>query len=300
MTQQRPSRRGHTTYFAASGKNNLEQQLQLLPKALHYDLLDYFCCLNFSQRRSFILETLNNIGIAHRILKTNNAFHILVQPNYELTDSENDLFQMKCFVAHYDRRLQTPGTNDNSASIWYLLNLAAQMKRERPLIKTPLQMIFTDQEELCSEEPIRKQGAYMLAQYFRKQNPKLRYAFFVFDQCGIGEQICYLPNVITSRKVLAQQRQILQYIQQNELSRIPIQIMSQHQYYFSDNLGLNLWGYPALLLSTLPQKDIEYWQNSGENPISWKKIQAKKESSCLLEADNFSLMNKLLSRLCRV
>ncbi len=281
-------------------EQNLEQQLLLLPEALQYELLDYFCCLNFSQRRNFILETLNRMGIAHRILRTENAFHIVVKPEYNLDNVNHKLFQVKCFVAHYDRRLQTPGANDNSAAVWHLLNLTAQMKRERPLIQTPMQIIFTDHEELRSKEHVSRQGAYMLAQYLRNRNPKLQYAFFVFDQCGIGDNLCYLPHIITNKKIMEKQTQIIEHIVKNELSNVPIRNITKHQYYFSDNLGLNLWDYPALLLSTLPKKDIMAWQVSGEKPISWRTVHTPHDTPDLLEASSFALMNQVLSRLCRI
>ena len=281
-------------------EQNLEQQLLLLPEALHYELLDYFCCLNFSQRRNFILETLNRMGIAHRILRTENAFHIVVKPEYELESANHQLFQVKCFVAHYDRQLQTPGANDNSAAVWHLLNLTAQMKRERPLIKTPMQIIFTDHEELRSKEHVSKQGAYMLGQYLRSRNPKLQYAFFVFDQCGIGENLCYLPNIITKKTIMKKQTQIIEHIAKNELLNIPIRNITKHQYYFSDNLGLNLWDYPAMLLATLPKRDIIAWQVSGEKPISWRTTHTPNDTPDLLEASSFALMNQVLSRLCRI
>ena len=282
---------------------SLEQQLLLLPEALHYELLDYFCCLNFSQRRNFILETLNRMGIAHQIVRTDKAFHILVKPNYELEGGEEEnreLFQVKVFIAHYDRRLQTPGANDNSASVWHLLNLAAQMKREQPIIKTPMQIIFTDREELRVREYASKQGAYLLAQHLRRHSPKLRYVFFVFDQCGIGDTLCYLPNIITSKSVLAKQEAIFQYVQRSRMANIPLVKIERNQYYFSDNLGLNLWNYPALLFSTLPLAEIQLWRQSGQKPHCWRTVHTPNDSPGLLEACSFALMNQVLSRLVRI
>ena len=294
-----------TAHRACHLEDSLEQQLLMFPEPLHYNLLDYFCCLNFSQRRNFILETLGRIGIKYRILRTENAFHIVVKPDYQLEiqpqrlSDHNKLFQAKCFIAHYDRRLQTPGANDNSAAVWHLLNLAAQMKREQPVIKTPMQIIFTDHEELRSKEHINEQGAYMLAQNFRKRNPKLRYVFFVFDQCGIGDTLCYLPNIISNKKLQLRQEQIFNQIQEDALFRIPIAKILKYQYYFSDNLGLNLWDYPALLFSTLPQNDIKVWQQSGKKPKSWQSIHTQGDTPDLLEARSFTLMNQVLSRLLR-
>ncbi len=282
---------------------SLEQQLLLLPEPLHYDLLDYFYCLNFSQRRSFILEILDRLGIAHQVLRIGNGFHIIIKPDYELSgqsaQEENaGLFRIKAFVAHYDRRLQTPGSSDNSAAVWHLLNLAAQMKRERPSIKTPMQIIFTDHEELRPKEDAGKQGAYLLARHLYQLSPKLRYVFFVFDQCGIGDTLCYLPNIVTRKSVLAQQDKILRYAGQTELGNIPIEVVHRDQYFFSDNLGFNLWDYPALLFSTLPRNEVRLWQSSGEKPASWANAHAGTPD--LLEAGSFALMNQVLSRLCRI
>ncbi|WGK70264.1 M28 family peptidase [Candidatus Haliotispira prima] len=305
MTQT-PERWNNSAHSAAQrehySEQSLEQLLQLLPEPLHYDLLDYFCCLNVSQRRNFILETLNRVGIAYQVLRTKNAFHIIVKPDYEpdIRARDHNLFQAKVFVAHYDR-LRTPGANDNSAAVWHLLKLAAQMKSERTMVRTPVQIIFTDHEELRTKEHISKQGAYMLAQHFRKRNPKLRYAFFVFDQCGIGDTLCYLPNIITSKNILAQQDAILQQAREGELASIPIEkIPSTHQYYFSDNLGFNWGGYPALLLCTLPMEDAHNWQHSGQKPTSWQTAQTTNNTPDLLEARSFALMNQTLSRLCRM
>ena len=287
---------------AAEHYRNLEQQLMLLPEALHYELLDYFCCLNFSQRRDFILETLDRMGIAYQILRTDKAFHILVKPSYGLEDSKEnrELFQAKVFIAHYDRCLQTPGANDNSASVWHLLNLAAQMKREQPVIKTPMQIIFTDREELRVREYASKQGAYLLAQYLRRHTPKIKYVFFVFDQCGIGDTLCYLPNIITSKSVLARQEAIFQSIQRSQIANIPLVKIDQNQYYFSDNLGLNLWNYPALLFSTLPLAEIQLWRQIGQKPHCWRTVHTPNDRPSLLEACSFALMNQILSRLMRI
>lgn len=282
--------------------NGLMQQLELMPKALQYQSFEYFCCLNPFQRRNYIIDVLQKLEIQHRILYIDGASHILIQPQQKIQanySKNTHKYDKKIFVAHYDKRDNTPGANDNSASVWHLLNLAFQLGRRALSMDTPLEILLTDHEELRPRDKVAQQGAYLLGKYLRHKMPGQRIVFFVFDQCGIGERLCYLPNKLSTSPLQLEQDQVQHSICQEHFKYLPVSWALQNQYFFSDNMGLNLWGYPALLYATLPQEEFDSWQKDGVRPAAWSSTHTKNDTVESLDKQSFILMSQALVQLAQ-
>jgi hypothetical protein len=88
-------------------------------------------------------------------------------------------------VAHYDRVADSPGANDNSASVFLLIETALKLREKKALNWL---IIFTDKEELTAGEGIRHQGSYTLARGLLSAGLG-KGRFYTFDACGSGDTL---------------------------------------------------------------------------------------------------------------
>lgn len=256
-----------------------------------------FCKLN-ANRIFIITSILDKENIPYTKIKLDNAEHLLLFPHNLITGNEATVL-----LAHYDRVNGTPGANDNSASIFYLLYHAKRLKN----INHSTIIIFTDKEEIGLGDSVTDQGSYGLGKYFKsKKIDHLR--FFVFDMCGIGTTLL----LGTGGESLIKNHYGVNYISSNIKKKIEIvkkdaeetllTINGGEFFYltplFSDDLGLILNEYPAVLISLLPYREaVEYRKNPSTLPKSWSCNHTLNDSINTLDSKSWSVLSPLLSRL---
>ena len=249
-------------------------------------------------RKKIIISILEKNRIPYTTLHIENSFHIVIYPKNLVTGEETNVL-----LAHYDRVKGTPGANDNSASVFYLLNHSMRLRKQEH--RTVI--IFTDKEEVQNGESITEQGSYGLGKYFRSKNIE-NLNFFVFDMCGIGNTILlgtggenllkkhYGDNFNTSGF-----KKKIDRVKQNA-EEILLTVNSGEFFYltplFSDDLGLILNKYPAVLISLLPYREvIEYKKDVSVLPKSWLCNHTINDDVSTLDNKSWNTLSPLLSRL---
>ena len=112
------------------------------------------------------------------------------------------LYKIKTIIAHYDRTPYSPGANDNSASIFELIEFIKQIQLSTDT--SNIRIIFTGGEELQQGESVKKQGAFALGQGLKKLGCE-KDEIYVLDCCGRGDTLVTsqtgILNKITSQKL---------------------------------------------------------------------------------------------------
>ena len=213
---------------------------------------------------------------------------------------------IKVLTAHYDRVDGTPGANDNSASIFILLQHIEFLKSQDYPHNTLI--LFTDREELTEQSSIFEQGAYALGKFWL-ENMGRGYFFTVLDMCGIGDTLIWgrsdLKFKSENRDGLFQSHVIrsidnlyhsvsdlfFKYSRQTDMA-----IVDQ----FSDDLGFQLSGFPALQLSVLPWNEAVSWkEDKSVRPHSWKINHTRDDTIETLDNQAFRMMDKFLKDFSR-
>ncbi len=257
-------------------------------------LFKEFCSLK-SNRRKIITDIITVENIPYDTVEINGAVHILLFP-----ENLNSQKHTPILLAHYDRVQDTPGANDNSASVFYLLYHAKRLKK----LNHNTVIIFTDKEEISGEDSVTKQGSYGLGFFFKEKNIT-NISFFVFDMCGIGSTIL----LGTAGESLIKKH----YGQQYDYSKIKSKIDSVKKraeeilfslnngefFYlnplFSDDLGLILNEYPAVLISLLPYREaIEFKKNPERLPKSWLFNHTLEDTPSTLDKNCWNILSPLL------
>ncbi len=256
-----------------------------------------FCALNID-RKKIIIAILESEDIPYSIITLDSADHIVVFPR-NLVNVE----QSNVLLAHYDRVNETPGANDNSASVFYLLYHAKRLNGQAHSTI----IIFTDREEIGNAESVTAQGSYALGRYLKSKNIQ-NLNFYVFDMCGIGNTILlgtagenlikdhYKENYSASKikgkieRVKKQAEDMLLTVNAGEFFYLtPL---------FSDDLGLILNEYPAVLISLLPYREaVEYKKNPTTLPKSWQNNHTMDDNIDTLDFKSWDVLSELLSKL---
>ena len=148
-------------------------------------------------RFSFIKEFLERVAIPFSVLHIDDKKHFYIQFNKA---SYTPMFNIKTVIAHYDRDENSPGANDNSASVFQLIDWARQLSTSIDLHN--VRIILTDGEELGSA---KEQGAYGIASVFNRLGIKSD-SVYVLDGCGRGGFLWFqvpekmLPEIVSLEK----------------------------------------------------------------------------------------------------
>ena len=262
--------------------------------------LDDFCKLN-SNREGTIVELLNREDISYTIIELNDARHVVLFPKNLISRKETTIL-----LAHYDRVKNTPGANDNSASVYFLLKHSIRLKE----LDHSTVIIFTDKEEITGTESVTSQGAYSLGNYFRsKKMHNLR--FYVFDMCGIGSTLLLgtageslIKDHYGNRYIKSEIKKKIDNVK-DEAEEHLLSVNGGEFFYstplFSDDLGLILNEYPAILISLLPYREaIEYSRDSSQLPKSWQCNHTMDDSVNTLDEKSWGVLSKLLLKLSEI
>ena len=256
-------------------------------------LFNDFISLN-CDRMGFITSYLNARGIDTAIFPINNKNHIYVKFPKEQYDSS---CKIKTVLAHYDRVQRTPGANDNSASVFCLMEWAAELIKMNKAHN--IRLIFTDGEEL-GQNGVNEQGAFELAALFKRlkiTNDDV----FVFDCTGRGTVpvICesHFPKNISP--VFMSKYSDLEARLQKILTKA-----SGGKWYslfcnYSDNAGFIVNGIPAVAVTFLPSDEISM-AVKGEIPKTWSLFHTMNDNLESLMPESFELMKKILFELAKM
>lgn len=206
-------------------------------------------------RLSFLRGYLLQNGVQTSVVKLEGKNHIYV--NFP-SSSYNPTFKIKTIISHYDRVQKSPGANDNSFANFALADFAARLL-ENPLQVHNIRIFFTDGEEL-GEEGVSAQGAFALADLFRKLGIK-NDDVYVFDSCGRGN-VAVLARAGLDAKtsgafkksflgLYRRTAELLKSSSQNSWITLPVP--------YSDNAGFLACGIPAVAITFLPEDEVNLY-----------------------------------------
>lgn len=230
-------------------------------------------------RRDFILSWLSARGVKTAVMPIDGHEHIyVVFPK----DAYSPLFRIKTVIAHYDIFPGSPGANDNTSSVFALMNWAARLFKSG--IQHNVRLIFTDGEEIGSGKEIsssgknssesnaassvRKnsvfsQGAFGLANVFKRLNITDD-DIYVFDCVGRGTvpvlSKSFVPKNLSGKfksnffELESRISQVLKASSGGKFVSLPVP--------YSDNAGFLAHGIAAVAVTMLPVEEAnEYMFN---------------------------------------
>ena len=247
-------------------------------------------------RTAFIQNYLKQAGLDAPILQMEGKKHIYVKfPQNQY----NSMFRIKTVIAHYDRFAGSPGANDNSAAVFCLLQWAAELAK---LIMQSesfhnIRLIFTDGEELGAEGGVAEQGAFPLAQVFRRlgiTNDDI----FVFDCMGRGD-VPVLNQTILPKKVSTHFVKEFNGLEKRAVSLL--QRSADGRWFslacnYSDNASFIANGIPAVAITMLPSTEVSEVLQGGV-PETWKLLHTKQDNLQSLTPQSFEIFHNILKNL---
>jgi len=230
-------------------------------------------------------------------------------------------------VAHYDRAEGSPGANDNSVSVFILLETAIKLRKEGAV---NWMIIFTDKEELKASEGIASQGSYTLATELKKLNMKAA-KIFSFDACGIGDTLVIsttLENLLKSEssrigggEKLRESIMELRNLALNTARNLRMEKVVLVPTPFSDDAGFFRAGIAAQTITMLPSDECsaliseirknhgfadalinaEMKQNSRLQsiPETWRSLNSPGDSHLRLTPQHFRNVKRFAEALCK-
>ena len=249
-------------------------------------------------RARFIQDYLKAGGLDTTIISLEGKNHIYVKfPQTQY----NPLFRIKTVIAHYDRI--GIGANDNSAAVFCLMEWARSTAVPEPVegphtaIPHNIRLIFTDGEELGEQGGVAQQGAFPLAQMFRKlgiTNDDI----YVFDCMGRGDVPILAaakipPNVPTKflaaySELEARTKKILQSVSNGKWFTLPVN--------YSDNASFIANGLPAVAVTMLPSEEVQQVLQ-GHQPPTWQNLHTPQDNLASLWGESFGIFYKILNEL---
>ncbi len=278
-----------------------------LPKEDLCELVDF--CAPDASRFNILKNSLQRRGIPFRVLPLEGSRHFLLPS--PPPSSVNKKYYRVTLVAHYDRVPNTPGANDNAASVFQLLAHREEMARNNSSWLP--QIIFTDKEELSAQpnspgSPAH-QGSWHLARHLKRLGVS-NILFFVLDMCGIGDTPVWGNSLrkIGITNSSQKESQALESMEKFLQKFCGGKSYGVHPL-FSDDLGLLLGGYPAMQISLLPKKQASQLPplNSNPGPLrqhlqenmppAWQSAHTPFDTPDRLQASSFILISRLLREL---
>ncbi len=268
-------------------------------------------------RTAFIQNYLKAAGLEAPVLQMEGKNHIYVKfPQSQY----NPTFRIKTVIAHYDRFPGSPGANDNSAAVFCLLEWAAQLAAI-PVVECPrsgciettavfssfpadrgqffhnIRLIFTDGEELGAAGGVAEQGAFPLAQVFRRlgiTNDDI----FVFDCMGRGD-VPILTQTILPRK--APVKFVKDFTALEQRAATLLQASANGRWFclpcnYSDNASFIANGIPAVAITMLSSAEVTA-ATRGEIPETWQLLHTPGDNLASLTPQSFEIFHIILNNL---
>ena len=285
-----------------------------------------------TNRRDFILNWLSARGVRTAVMPIDGHEHIYVVFPKE---SYSPLFKIKTVIAHYDIFPGSPGANDNTSSVFSLMNWAVRLFKSG--IQHNIRLIFTDGEEIASGKQdfsasqfqpqlasVSAQGAFGLANVFKRLNI-VDDDVYVFDCVGRGTvpvlSKSFIPKNAGQKfkenffSLESRISQILRSSCNGKFVSLPVP--------YSDNAGFLAHGIAAVAITMLPVDETnEYMFNLVRFPYleefilnhkvppateksflekmipkTWQKFHTQHDNFESLTEESFLLMEKILENL---
>ena len=228
-----------------------------------------------ADRAGILQQYLRDRGVDSAIAAIDGKQHILVQFDGRFY---NPQFKIKTVITHYDRVEGSPGANDNSAADFQIADWAGELARWKGFHN--VRIFFTDGEELGWSNGKLQQGAYGIANVFKRlgiTNDDI----YVFDSCGRGE-IPILARTVLPPKVSAAFAKAFNdlFARTQELLRrsCPGRWMSLPVPY-SDNASFLACGIPAVALTMLPAQEASLYARELVNSRGLSEQVMNREAS---------------------
>lgn len=254
-------------------------------------------------RGEFIQNYLQKTGVEAPAIHINGKYHIYVKFPKEQYNPNKPI---KTVLAHYDRFADSPGANDNSSSVFCMLQWVERLiKKNEP---HNIRILFTDGEEL-GEDGVKSQGAFDIAVLFKRLGI-LNDDIYVFDCMGRGTVpvIClsHSPKVASvdfKRKYIlleSKAENLLRKVTKNAYMKLPAS--------YSDNAGFIANGIPAIAITMLPYDEALLYKNSLFNnthsseinlPLTWKMFHTQEDNLMNLTPESFELTSQILDELAK-
>lgn len=245
-------------------------------------------------RAAFIQNYLKTAGLEAPVLQMEGKNHIYVKfPQSQY----NPTFRIKTVIAHYDRFPGSPGANDNSAAVFCLLEWAAQLTRFASPAFHNIRLIFTDGEELGAAGGVAEQGAFPLAQVFRRLSITSD-DIFVFDCMGRGD-VPILTQTILPPKAPA--RFVKDFSALEGRAASLLQTSANGRWFslpcnYSDNASFIANGIPAVAITMLLSAEVSA-ATRGETPLTWQLLHTAGDNLASLTPQSFEIFHNVLNNL---
>ncbi len=252
-------------------------------------------------RATFIQNYLKSAGLEAPVLQMEGKNHIYVKfPQAQY----NPTFRIKTVIAHYDRFPGSPGANDNSAAVFCLMEWAAKLAKSAVVSTSSptaqfhnIRLIFTDGEELGAAGGVAEQGAFPLAQVFRRlgiTNDDI----FVFDCMGRGD-VPVLTQTVLPHKTPAGFVKSFTALEQRAAALL--QASAKGRWFslpcnYSDNASFIANGIPAVAITLLPSQEITA-ATRGQIPETWQLLHTAGDNLASLNPQSFEIFHSILNNL---
>ena len=253
-------------------------------------------------RVAFIQKYLNKAGLEAPVLKMEGKNHIYVKfPQNQY----NPIFRIKTVIAHYDRI--GIGANDNSAAVFCLLEWAVKLAKStvlEPVEKNSartqfhnIRLIFTDGEELGAAAGVSEQGAFPLAQVFRRLGITSD-DIFVFDCMGRGDVPILIQTILPQKATV---RFIKDFSALEQRAANLLQASANGRWFslpcnYSDNASFIANGIPAVAITMLPSQEVTA-ATRGEKPLTWQLLHTPGDNLTSLTPQSFEIFYNILNNL---
>jgi hypothetical protein len=207
----------------------------------------------------------------------------------------NPTFRIKTVIAHYDRI--GIGANDNSAAVFCLLEWAAIIAKLAGGQFHNIRLIFTDGEELGAAGGVAEQGAFPLAQVFRRlgiTNDDI----FVFDCMGRGDVPILTQTIIPCK---ASSKFVKDFNNLEQRAASLLQNSAGGRWFslpcnYSDNASFIANGIPAVAITMLPSAEVTT-ATRGEIPETWQLLHTPGDNLASLTPQSFEIFHNILNNL---
>ena len=204
-------------------------------------------------RLAFLQDYLLRRGVQTSVVPVHNRKHLLI--NFPKT-AYNPTFKVKTILTHYDRVPNSPGANDNSVCDLAVADFAVRLYEisMRGGVHNT-RIFFTDGEEL-GENGVTEQGAFGLAELFKKLGIT-KDDVYVFDSCGRGTVPILAQAGLNAKVNGAFKKQFASLFErtQNLLREVSPQSWMTLPVPYSDNAGFLACGIPAVAITFLPAQE---------------------------------------------
>lgn len=244
-----------------------------MPKIVRMDFLpeDFSKFISGScNRTEFLISRLKEHCIPFTPIKLDGKTHICIL--FPKT-AYSPRFRAKTVIVHYDRAENTPGANDNSAAVYQVLEWAEQLLYSGKVHNT--RIILTDGEELggMSSPDTLNQGAFAIAQMFRKLGVKNN-DVFVLDGCGRGDILLVSTAGMNSPGPVSFRLEL------ESLFRKTCDLASaaapgrwiKAPVPYSDNAGFLANGIPAVALTVLPSDEATLYLRNLQRDKNFERL----------------------------